>query len=122
MMGLGLTERSLTLVDRAMNLNPHHPGWYHLVPYLFHYSEGRFDEALTEAEQFNTPVFYVDPLIRAAALGQLGHQRQAQQVLDELLAVVPDFASRGRDMIRRIVFHAKHVDRIWDGYEKAGLE
>jgi adenylate cyclase len=37
---VGEWEKALKLMDKAMRLNPHHPGWYHLVPFMNHYRQG----------------------------------------------------------------------------------
>ena len=117
----GEWERSLTLTKKVMRLNPHHPGWYHLVPYMIHYRQGDFEPALIEARCFNTPDFHWDPIIRAAVLGKLGRQAEASTAVDELLALVPDFQSRGQSLIRRFAYLDEHVEMLADGLRKAGL-
>lgn len=42
--------------------------------------------------------------------------------MGELLALVPDFESRGRSLIKRMVFQDAHVEMLVDGLRKAGLE
>ncbi len=115
-------ERAQVLTKKVMRLNPHYPGWYHLVPYLIHYRQGDFKQALIEAHRFNTPDIHWDPIIRAAALGQLGRQAEASTAMDELLALVPDFQSRGQSLIRRFVYLDEHVEMLVEGLRKAGLE
>jgi adenylate cyclase len=118
----GERERGVALMDKVKRLNPHHPGWYHLVPYMEAYREGDYEAALIEANRFNIPAFHFDPLIRAAVLGQLDRQEEAQEVIDELLALVPDFETRGRSLIQRFAYLDEHVNMIWDGLRKAGFE
>jgi adenylate cyclase len=118
----GEWERGLQLITKAMRLNPHHPGWYHLVPYMIYYRQGEYDLAWIEAKRFNIPAFHWDPLIRAAVLGQLGRQVEAKKAVDELLALVPDFEHRGKIIIRRFAYLDEHVDMLVDGLRKAGLE
>jgi adenylate cyclase len=122
LMGLDQWERALELMGKAMCLNPHHPGWYHLVPFLYHYDQGDFEAALLAANEFNTPDYFWDPLIRAAVLGQLGHQEEAEMAVGELLAIVPDFGARGRSLIKRMLFQEEHVEIVVDGLKKAGLK
>jgi adenylate cyclase len=122
LMGLGQGERSLALIQKAMRLNPHHPGWYHFVPFLNYYRQGEYEAALFEAKRFNTPEYFWDPLIRAAVLGQLDRRTEAKKVGGELLVLVPDFESRGRSLIKRMVYLDEHVEILVDGLHKAGLE
>ena len=121
-MGTGQWEEGLALIGRAMCWNPHHPGWYHFVPFLYHYFRGEFKTALVDANGFNTPDFLWDPLIRAAVLGQLGRQAEASKAGDELLALVPDFATRGHSLIQRMVYRKKHTEMLLEGLHKAGVK
>lgn len=67
-------------------------------------------------------VIFWDPLIRAAVLGQLGRQAQANEARDELLTLVPDFSDRGRGLIQRIVYLDENVELLLDGLRNAGLK
>lgn len=118
----GEWERGLQLIKKAMRLNPHHPGWYYLVPFMIYYRQGEYDLAWIEAQRFNIPAFYWDPLIRAAVLSQLDRRTEAKKAVDELLALVPDFERRGQSMIRRFAYLDEHVEMLMKGLRKAGLE
>ena len=122
LMGLGQRERSLALMRKAMRLNPHHPGWYHFVPFLYHYYRGEYNTALVDANGFNTPDYFWDTLIRAAVLGQLDRQTEAKKAEGELLALVPDFERRGHSLIQRMVYLEENTEMLLDGLRKAGLE
>jgi tetratricopeptide (TPR) repeat protein len=119
LMGIGQWERAQKLVKEAMRLNPHHPGWYHLVPFLHHFYQGKYEAALVEGLAFNTPAYFWDPLIRTAVFGHLGEQADAKKACVELLALCPDFEQRGRSLIQRMVFLNEHVDMLWRGLQKA---
>ena len=41
--------------------------------------------------RINTPGDFIDPLFRAAVLGQLGSMEEAHAALQELLNLVPDY-------------------------------
>ncbi len=118
----GQWERALNLMDKAMHLNPQHPGWYHIVAFMNHYRQGEYDRAWVEAQRFNTPEFFWDPLIRAATLGQLDRPKKAREAVDDLLALVPDFKSRASSLIRRMVYLDEHVELLVAGLRKAGLK
>ncbi|MHA2371061.1 MAG: hypothetical protein ACXADX_19770, partial [Candidatus Hodarchaeales archaeon] len=119
---VGQWERAMKLMGEAMRLNPHHPGWYHILAFMNYYRQGEYDLALIKARRFNTPEFCWDPLIRAAVLGQLERRAEARKAVDELLALVPDFKSRGPRLIRRLAYLDEHVDMLLEGLRKAGLE
>jgi adenylate cyclase len=113
---------SIQLMSKAMRLNPHHPGWYHIVPFMDHYRQRDYDSALKDAHRFTTPLYFWDPLIRAAVLGKLGRQLEAKEAVDSLMSLVPDFEERGRGLIQRMVFLDEHVDMLLDGLSKSGVK
>ena len=76
----------------------------------------------TPALQFNMPKLLWDPLDRAAALGQLGMTDRAEAALQELLTVLPDFASGPRRYLECFIFQDELVDAVMDGLLKAGLK
>jgi adenylate cyclase len=117
----GEWDRGLDLLKKGMKLNPYHPSWFHLAPYMDYYLRGEYENALPEALKFNFPELYWDPLMRAAALGRLRRQNEAGAAVGQLLELEPDFATRGRWMISRYVKVDELVDRIIEGLRKAGL-
>jgi hypothetical protein len=65
---------------------------------------------------------YLDPLIRAVSIINLGRQNEAKAAVGELLKLVPDFAARGRRMLRCYVKADGLVETIIAGLRKAGLD
>ena len=121
MMLYGEWDHGLSLLKKGMSLNPSYPSWFHLATYVNAYRTGAYDKAFVEAIKFNFPTLYLDPVMRAAALGQMGDQDRARAALSELLKLEPDFATRGRWLISRYVKVDELIDRIMEGLEKAGL-
>ena len=117
----GEWDRGLTLLKKGMKLNPYHPSWFHLAPFMDAYRRGEYENALAEALKFNYPELFWDPLVRAVALGRLGRQSEAKRALGQLLTLVPDFSTQGRLLISRYVKVDDLVDGIIDGLRKAGL-
>ena len=68
------------------------------------------------------PQFFWDPLLRAAALGQLRREREAAQAVAELLALKPDFPSQGRFLIGCYAKFPYLVEGLLDGMRLAGLK
>ena len=118
---MGDFQQGLQLMHKARRLNPHHPGWYYLMPFMDHYRLEAYDLALEEAKRMNLPAFSWDAIARTAVLGQLGRLDEAQRAIEELLALVPDFKERGYSIMRRMVYLDKHVDILLEGMHKAGL-
>ncbi len=121
MMLYGEWERGLSFLKKGMKLNPYHPTWFHLATYMDCFRRGAYENALAEALKFNFPGLYLDPMMRAAALVELGREEEAQTAVGQLLQLEPEFAGRGRQMIGRYVKVGDLVDRIIEGLRKAGL-
>ena len=117
----GEWDRGLRLLKKGIKLNPYHPSWFHLVPFLDYYRRGEYENAFAEALKFNYPEVFWDPLMRAASLIQIGRQDEAKTAVSQLLKLEPDFATRGRWLIRRYVKVDSLIDRIVEGLRKAGL-
>ena len=117
----GEWDRGLKLLKKGMKLNPYHPSWFHLAPFMDYYNRGEYADAFSEAMKFNFPEIYLDPMMRAAALGQLGRQNEAKTAVGQLLKLEPDFATRGRWIINRYVKVDALIDKVIEGLRKAGL-
>jgi TolB-like protein len=114
-------EHGCALVEAALRLNPHHPGWYWFAHYFNAYRKGDYPGALSIALKFNMPGYFYSHALTAAVYGQLGLHEQAQEALQELLALRPDFAMTARKEFEKS-YHPELVAHLMDGLCKAGLE
>ena len=117
----GEWDRGLDLLKKGIKLNPYHPTWFHLAPFMDYYRRGEYENAFAEALKFNYPKLFWDPLIRAASLYRLGRQNEAKTAVGQLLKLEPEFATRGRRLISNYVKVDDLVDTIIEGLRKAGL-
>ena len=118
---VGEIKRGTQMVEAAMQLNPHYPPVFRAPAFLNAYAQGKYAEALELAVRFNMPGFFHAHALRAAALGQLGQREAAQQAVQELLAVRPDFATTVRRDYGKW-WDTKTVDHLVEGLREAGLE
>ena len=114
-------DRGCAMVDAAMKLNPHYPGWFHIAGWAKSYRQCKYEEALEAITRMNLPGYFHTQAARAATLGQLGQREEAQKAVQHLLALRPDFASVARQEYSKW-YDAQHVEQIIDGLRKAGLE
>ena len=115
------SEYAVELMKKSMHLNPHHPGWYHLLGFMMDYRRNDYSQALNWAYKFNTPGIFWDPLIRAATLGHLNREDEAKAAVNELLTQVTDFEDRGLTLMARLVYSDENVELLANGLIKAGL-
>jgi len=114
-------EHGCALVDSALRLNPHHPGWYWFAHYFNAYRKADYRGALTVALKFNMPGFFISHALTAAVYGQLGMHEPGQKELQELLAIRRDFAVEARQEFAKS-YDPELVEHLIDGLRKAGLE
>ena len=114
-------ERGLGLLKKGIQLNPYHPTWFHLAFFVDCYRRGEYENALTEALQFNYPELYIDPVMRAVALAQLDRPKEARNAVDQLLRLEPDFKEQGRRLLSSYLKVDDVVEKIIAGLQKAGV-
>jgi adenylate cyclase len=117
----GEMERGTQMVEAAMQLNPNHPGVFHMPAFLNAYFQGKYAEANEIAVRINMPGFFHAAAVRAAALGQLGQREAAQRAVQELLALRPDIATSVRRDYAKW-WNPGQVAHLIEGLRKAGLE
>ncbi|MDH3735233.1 MAG: hypothetical protein OEU54_17010, partial [Gemmatimonadota bacterium] len=119
--GLEQWERAADLIETAIRLSPHHPAWFHMVPYLKRYHEEDFDGALEEAARVVTPDLIWGPVARAAALGRLGRLEEARYEYEDVLARQPEFEVRARKLLGRLLCSDGILEAVLGGLNAAGL-
>jgi Flp pilus assembly protein TadD len=115
-------DKGNAIMQRAAQLNPKLPSWFHIIPFMMRYKAGHYEAALTEAMQINTPDCFWDPMLRAAAYGRLGLLNEAQAALKQLLALQPAFVQQEDMLLQALLHSSEHVDLIRQGLADAGLK
>ena len=114
---LGNFDQGTELSNRARQLNPLHPGWYHFSFALLHYRQGRFEDVLADVERISMPSFYWTHLLNAAALGQLG-RKEAAASLDQMKSVKAGISAASE--IRKWNIPDADFEHLMQGLRKAG--
>ncbi len=117
----GEWERGCGLVERALQLNPNHPGWYWFPLAMNAYRKGDYQAALGYALKINLPNFFWSHTMLAAIYGQLGQQEEAGNAVQELLKLNPQ-APRIVNDAWRSRYDPELVKRLIEGMRKAGLD
>jgi serine/threonine protein kinase/tetratricopeptide (TPR) repeat protein len=114
-------ERGCALAERAIQLNPNHPGWYWFPLILNAYRQGDYQRALHLALKVNMPSFWRTQFVLAICNGQLGDVEAARNAVQELLRIRPDFLVVWREELCKW-WEAELVEHLVDGLRKAGLK
>jgi hypothetical protein len=116
----GEWQYGMGVVKRAMQLNPHHPGWYHYAEFTDAYRRHDYRAALESALKVNIPGYYWPHAVLAAAYGQLGEEQRARAALRELEAISPNFGAIAREEFGKWN-DPELTEHFVDGLRKAGL-
>jgi TolB-like protein/cytochrome c-type biogenesis protein CcmH/NrfG/predicted Ser/Thr protein kinase len=114
-------DRGCDLARRAMELNPHHPGWYWSAAFWEAYRKSDYRAALNTALKFNMPGLFYHHMLLAMVYGQLGERQAASKALQGLLALRPDFALAARGELEKWM-DPELITHAIDGLRKAGLD
>jgi adenylate cyclase len=118
---MGRWERGISLIDAAIARNPAHPGWYHTAPALDFYRQGRYAEALQEAQQIDAPGWVHNHTILAMIYGQLGQDEAARAAVRRILELDPDFEANAWYELQLRNFPEEMAEHMAEGLRKAGL-
>jgi serine/threonine protein kinase/Tfp pilus assembly protein PilF len=114
-------ERGCAIVERACQLNPHHPGWYYYPLFNNAYRNRDYPAALQFAVKIDMPGLPGSFAARAASYGQLGELDRAKSQLSQMLALAPNFGSIVRPYFSKW-YPPDVVEHYIEGLRKAGLE
>ena len=115
-------DKGNAIMQKAMQLNPRLPSWFHIIPFMVHYKAKDYDAALTEALQINIPDCFWDPMLRAAVYGRLNMRAEAESALKHLLELQPVFSKRHETLLQALLYSPEHVELIRGGLAAAGLK
>lgn len=118
---LGDWERGIELANRAIELSPVHPGWYHIPGALYHFVSGDTEAAILELREAPMPGFYWHHALLACFFAETGETERAQREVGEVLASYPGFAEAAHDELKIWSIHATLAQQVLSGWRKAGL-
>jgi adenylate cyclase len=118
----GEPEQVISLIDKAMRLNPFYPFYYVLYKGLAYKAMDRYEEALDAIKRSvaQNPNALHPQIHLAACLGLLGMKAAASEALTEVRRMVPDFSMA---WVRTFLpyMRAADLERIAEGLRVAGL-
>ena len=115
--------RGCSVVQKVMQLNPHHAGWLHFVFVWDHYRKREYEQALAAAEKINMPGHFPVSSALAAINAQLGRSEAARKHLETFLQLAPpDVAGNMRAEWSKWQVSEELVEHLLDGLRKAGLD
>jgi tetratricopeptide (TPR) repeat protein len=117
----GEGDRGAALAAQAMDLNPHHPGWYRYASFFNLFYKREYQAALEVAQKVHMPSYWYSHLILATAYGHLGRKAEAQKAVHDLLQLYPNFGLAAWAELGKWG-PLEQVKQVIAGLRKAGLE
>ena len=115
-------ERGITLVRKAMKLDPFHPTWFNFPIAYYHFDRGEYEEALAAARRINIPGAAAPQMYLAAIYAELGRQTDAQAAVEELLRLWRGAtAEKYIEELRKWNYPEDSIRRWTAALRKAGL-
>lgn len=118
---LGDWNRGPALIRKTIIANPYYSSIVHYSLCLDWIQQKEYQQAFLESMNFRTPSLFWDPLMRAAAAGLLGNTKEGRYAVDALLKLKPDFAKRGRALVRHYIKFDDIYYRVLKGLRRVGL-
>jgi adenylate cyclase len=118
---MGDTERGFALIERGMAESPRAPPFFFLGYVVNSLRVGDDDAAFNWAERMATPEWPLGQAILAAIAARTRRDDVAQQAAERLLALRPDFAANGRELVRRGRLGPQVESEVLDGLARAGV-
>ncbi|WP_428643820.1 winged helix-turn-helix domain-containing tetratricopeptide repeat protein [Roseibium sp.] len=116
---MGDYDRGVELSQRAQQLNPLHPGWYHFSAARYHYNQCEYERVLVDVARIGMPGFYWVHILNAAAQGQLGRPEAAVSLAR--IGSLKSGLSPVEEM-RKWNVSDHDLAHLLEGLRKAGLE
>lgn len=121
MMLCGAWEEGRMLLESAMELNPANPSWLWFAICFDEFRQARYEGALAETARPDLPLSFWVTLMQVAALGKLGRCSEAVSPAAELLKRSPEFHTKGRTLIARLIKERALFDAIVAGLLEGGI-
>lgn len=118
---LGKLDEGLSLVRKAMALNPQHPGWCRFALCHDHYIRGDYAQAIEQVRFIETPDWFWPHALQAILYAKLGKTKEAMTSRANVLRLYPTFPENAEKECRKWFRRPQDLEKYLDGLKEAGL-
>jgi TolB-like protein/Flp pilus assembly protein TadD len=111
----------VALLERSYAENPRQPGTYRTQLAKYHYINGRYREALSEARRVGAPQVVYGFIWEAMAAAKLGLREDASAAIRRILAIDPAYGEHLVDDLRKRNVDPVSIELMVEGLSHAGL-
>ena len=119
---VGDWDRGPAMIKMIMQRNPYYHPVSHCGLWVDWVRQEDYERAYRETINFRKTWTFWTPMMRAISLGQLGRVVEGKLAVERLLALKPDFASRGRKLIKHYIKFDDIAEKMIEGLAKVGLD
>ena len=119
---LGEWERGTEIIRRIMPVNPYYSNFAHHALWLDWIRRGEYEKAYLETLNFRTPSFIWVPIMKAVTYSTIGRYSEGQREVKNILAIKPEFESRGHVLIRHYIKFDNLVEFTIKALRDLGLD
>ena len=116
------SDEGKAMVEKAMELSPGHPPWYHFSIAVYHYSREQADQAVNHARQFLQEGSLSAYILLTASLVQAGKMAEAEKIYQRLLENRPVFATHYQGILDNWPLPDDMQEMLLHDLEVAGLQ
>lgn len=116
------SEEGKDMVERAMDISPGHPPWYHFSISMYHYIRDEPEQAINHARQLLQEDSLSAYIMLAASLARGGKMDEARETYQKLLLNRPVFATDYQSILDNWPLPDGMRNMLFHDLEKAGLE
>lgn len=114
-------ERAVPLLEKSFARNPAQPGTYRIGLSLYHFSQGRFQQALSEAQKIGASDVVYTHIMEAISLIRLGRMDDAKAAVGRVIEIRPDYGPVVGDDLALRNTEPKLASEIIRALQDAGL-
>ncbi|WP_138380513.1 tetratricopeptide repeat protein [Luteithermobacter gelatinilyticus] len=117
----GEMEKGLSLVQKAMALNPQHPGWCRFALFHNHFVQGEYEEAMDHVRVVDMPDWFWPHALQAINYAMLDKPQESERAADNVLRLYPEFPDKAELECRKWFRREEDLQKYLVGLKKAGL-
>jgi TolB-like protein/tetratricopeptide (TPR) repeat protein len=118
---MGELELGLSLVKKAIELNPQHPNWCQFAYFHNHFLKGEFDKSIDFVSSIETPDWFWPHALQAINYAELKNDQACDEARLNVLRLYPDFAKNAHEECAKWFHNDQDIDYYLKSFKKAKL-
>ncbi len=118
---MGEIEQGLSLVKKAMSLNPQHPNWCGFALFHNHFLKREFEDALSYISTLETPDWFWPYALQAMIYAELENDEALKTARENVLRLYPEFPHQAHIECAKWFRRQDDTDYYLKSLSKAGL-